>query len=111
MFTPKKDSFYANSRAKSNFHLVGVLPASLDRFGPAHHPHRQGVRGYCPHSDHFQRHRPGELPYVIVHVNAGWLTESGDYINGILNTAADSGFGVVSIGDDAGARTCPSESP
>ncbi len=24
---------------------------------------------------------PGKLPHVIVHVNAGWLTESGNYID------------------------------
>lgn len=46
---------------------------------------------------------PGKMPHVIVHVNAGWLTESGDSLNAILNTAADSGIGVVSIGDDAAA--------
>jgi hypothetical protein len=46
---------------------------------------------------------PGKLPHVIVHVNAGWTTESGNYADGILNAAADSGIGVVSIGDDAAA--------
>lgn len=46
---------------------------------------------------------PGKLPHVIVHVNAGWFSESGNYVDGILNTAADSGIGVVSIGDDAAA--------
>jgi hypothetical protein len=46
---------------------------------------------------------PGKLPHVIVHVNAGWTTESGPYADGVLNTGADSGIGVVSIGDDAAA--------
>ncbi len=46
---------------------------------------------------------PGKLPHVIVHVNAGWSSASGNNINQILNTAADSAIGVVSIGDDAAA--------
>ncbi|MEO7958487.1 MAG: hypothetical protein ABIW76_17525, partial [Fibrobacteria bacterium] len=44
---------------------------------------------------------PGKMPHVIVHVNAGWSTESGDFVPQILNAAADSAIGVVSIGDDA----------
>jgi hypothetical protein len=46
---------------------------------------------------------PGKLPHVIVHVNAGWSTFSGNNLNQIMNTAADSAVGVVSIGDDAAA--------
>lgn len=44
---------------------------------------------------------PGKLPHVIVHVNAGWYSENGPYVNDILNRAADLRIGVVSIGDDA----------
>lgn len=44
---------------------------------------------------------PGRLPHVIVHVNAGWQSESGPHLESILNAAADSSVGVVSIGDDA----------
>ncbi|MEO7776833.1 MAG: FN3 associated domain-containing protein, partial [Fibrobacteria bacterium] len=44
---------------------------------------------------------PGKLPHVIVHVNAGWYTTSGPYIEDVLNRAADLAIGVVSIGDDA----------
>jgi hypothetical protein len=44
---------------------------------------------------------PGRLPHVIVHVNAGWQSESGPHLEAILNAAADSSVGVVSIGDDA----------
>ncbi|MBF0429805.1 MAG: chitobiase/beta-hexosaminidase C-terminal domain-containing protein [Fibrobacteria bacterium] len=42
------------------------------------------------------------LPHVIVHVQAGHSgAPNGPYISSILNNAADSGIGVVSVGDDA----------
>ncbi|MFC1585678.1 chitobiase/beta-hexosaminidase C-terminal domain-containing protein, partial [Fibrobacterota bacterium] len=43
----------------------------------------------------------GVMPHVIVHVQAGWYTFNGPYIQEILDSAADLAIGVVSVGDDA----------
>lgn len=51
---------------------------------------------------------PGRLPHVIVHINAGWKSRSGNYLRAVLDSAVNNRIGIVSIGDDAadyGART------
>jgi hypothetical protein len=46
---------------------------------------------------------PGKLPHVIVHINAGYRSNSGSKLKSILDSAVQNRIGVVSIGDDAAA--------